>query len=846
MESRQNPDLLETVMFMRILGVRAKYALAATLILTGATIAAAQQNASIHNSQLTVSVNSHDGSYSIRAMGLEQPVLVAGIGAEVDHQWVRSSEYPKQSAEESTFQDELGSGRSLKITSSGLAGQPDLVTVLRLYDQHAYGDVEVTVRNTTGKTMNIQAIRTLEAGGRDLLNLGGRQAADRVLSDSFSEDRPNLRIFDLGQAPDGVHRGVGSQLIYNRESKRSLLLAVLTSRRLLNILHLRVENVAGGEPKISSYTVDSTGTTEIEVGESLRKAPTEDQIELSLPVEAGGELASERMMFAIGTDYHAQLESYGEAIRILHRARIAAHNPIGWWSWTAFYGGITEAPTLTNLRWEAQNLRDLGYKFFFIDEGYQYARGEYSTPNATQFPDGIRYVGHQVCQQGLTFGIWTAPFEVTARAWVYEQHKDWLVHNAQGNPIQIGFVGRGTSDPLFALDTTNPGAQEYLRQTYQILTRDWGVRLIKMDFMDDSAIEGFRYRPNTTALEAQRIGLQIIREAVGDDVLLDKDGSPMLNPVGIVDAGRISVDTGHAFLASHDAAPGIAARYYMHRNWFVSDPDAFTVAAQHMAPGWHTAKTPISRDDAEASIALAAVSGGMFELGDDMPLLSAQPDRLELVKNADLLQMAKLGQVSLPLDLMTYRPEDEIPSIFLLKEDRRVAILSVFNWTEGAHSHTFNLADWGLPGGDNYQASDILEAGKNVDLAGGGLTLDGQPAHSVRMIKIIDTSVAAAPPSIVAEVPTSAQTGAMVKFSAAAKPEGVPAITYRWDFGDGTSEEGRQVNHAFTAAAPYTVRLKVEGADGVASEQIFPITVSGQMKSGFDLPNNRRYVEKDK
>ena len=68
-------------------------------------------------------------------------------------------------------------------------------------------------------------------------------------------------------------------------------------------------------------------------------------------------------------------------------------------------------------------------------------------------------------------------------------------------------------------------------------------------------------------------------------MLLDKDGSPMLNPVGIVDAGRISVDTGHAFLASREAAPGIAARYYMHRNWFVSDPDAFTVAAQHHASG---------------------------------------------------------------------------------------------------------------------------------------------------------------------------------------------------------------------------------------------------------------------
>jgi len=777
---------------------------------------------------------------------LEQPVLTAQVGAEIDHLWVRSSEYPQQLAAASTFQDGLGSGHAITIIYSGLAGKPDLVTVLRLYDQHAYGDVEVTVRNTTGKALSVQAIRSVEAAGKVLVNLGGHEAADRVLSDSFSEDRPIMRILDLAQAPEGVHRGVGSQLIYNRESKQSLLLATLTSRRLLNILHLRVENAAGGEPKITAYTVDATGTTEIEAGESLKDSPPEDRVELSLPVEAGKELASERLMFAAGNDYHAQLEAYGEAIKILHQARVAAQNPIGWWSWTVFYGGIKEAPTLTNLRWQAQNLKELGYKYFFIDEGYQYARGEYTTPNATQFPDGMRYVGRQVSKQGLTFGIWTAPFEVTARAWVYEHHKDWLVHNAQGKPIQIGFVGNGKTDPIFVLDTTHPGAQEYLRKTYRILTREWGVRLIKMDFMDDTAVEGLHYRANTTALEAQRMGLKIIREAVGEDVLLDKDGSPMLNAVGIVDLGRISVDTGHAFHASRDAAPGIAARYYMHGNFFTSDPDAFTVSAQRFTGHrWHTAKEPISLPDAEVSIALAAVSGGMFELGDDMPLLSAQPERLALVKNPDLLEMAKLGRASLPLDMMTYRPEDEIPSVYVLKEDRRQAMLTVFNWTDGARSHTFRLADWGLPEGDTYQASDIFDGSKSVELGGGRLTLDGQPAHSVRMIKIIDTSVEAAPPAITADVPSSAPTGVAVKFSAAARADSVPVIIYHWDFGDGTTEDGARVVHAFTEPASYTVQLKVEGVDGPAAEQTFHVTVSGMLNWDFDLPNNRRYIEKD-
>ena len=282
-----------------------------------------------------------------------------------------------------------------------------------------------------------------------------------------------------------------------------------------------------------------------------------------------------------------------------------------------------------------------------IDEGYQYARGEYTTPDAALFPKGLGYIANQVRGDGLTFGVWTAPFEVSDRASIYQHHKDWLLHNAAGHLIHIGYV-TDHNDPLFVLDTTNPGAQEYLRQTYQTLY-DWGVRFIKMDFMDDTAVEGAYFRPSTTALEAQRIGLDIIRKTMGEDTVLDKDGSVMLNPVGLVDCGRISQDTGHTFDASRDAASGIAARYYMNRNFFIADPDAFTVSKQTVDDqSWHGGKHPLTLEEAKVSIALAAVAGGMFELGDDLPTLGASPERLALVKNPDLLNIARNGKSSTP------------------------------------------------------------------------------------------------------------------------------------------------------------------------------------------------------
>ena len=209
-----------------------------------------------------------------------------------------------------------------------------------------------------------------------------------------------------------------------------------------------------------------------------------------------------------------------------------------------------------------------------------------------------------------------------------------------------------------------------MRKTYQTLVRDWGVRYIKMDFMDDTAIEGKYFRPDTSALQAQRIGLGIIRQTIGNGVLLDKDGSVMLNPVGFVDFGRISQDTGHTFEASSEAVSGIAARYFMNRNYFVADPDAFSVSRQTVDDqAWHNSTKPLTQDEAEVSIALAAVSGGMYEIGDDLPTLGSEPDRLALVQNQDLIDMVRLGKSSTPLDLMSYLPNDLQPSIFLAKRE---------------------------------------------------------------------------------------------------------------------------------------------------------------------------------
>jgi alpha-galactosidase len=71
----------------------------------------------------------------------------------------------------------------------------------------------------------------------------------------------------------------------------------------------------------------------------------------------------------------------------------------------------------------------------------------------------------------------------------------------------------------------------------------------------------------------------------------------------------------------------------------------------------------------------------------------------------------------------------------------------------------------------------------------------------------------------------------------------VPAVSYRWDFGDGTSTEGAHVSHCYTRAAHLTVRVTVDGVDGVPAEQSFQVKVTGNLSVMPKLTENRRFVE---
>jgi hypothetical protein len=188
---------------------------------------------------------------------------------------------------------------------------------------------------------------------------------------------------------------------------------------------------------------------------------------------------------------------------------------------------------------------------------------------------------------------------------------------------------------------------------------------------------------------------------------------------------------------------------------------------------------------------------------------------------------------------MTYRPEDKQPSVFLLKESPRQQILSVFNWTEEARSHTLRLDTLGLKANGVFTATDVLRGGA-VPIESGTLAIT-LPPHSVRILKLIDTSVPETAPVFEVHAPAVGQAGVLVELHAAAGSADAPALEYHWEFGDGVSADGADISHAYTQARQYTVTVTATGLNGRTTQNTLGISITGMVSTVYDPAAKKRY-----
>ena len=106
--------------------------------------------------------------------------------------------------------------------------------------------------------------------------------------------------------------------------------------------------------------------------------------------------------------------------------------------------------------------------------------------------------------------------------------------------------------------------------------------------------------------------------------------------------------------------------------------------------------------------------------------------------------------------------------------------------------------------------------GGTPDSANGGLLLNDESTVATSTEPIISSAPRSPPLTADAGENIVALTGDEIFFEGS-KSQGGPALTFLWNFGDGATQEGRQVSHRYSFPGNYIVTLKI--SDGVQSAE---------------------------
>jgi alpha-galactosidase len=266
-------------------------------------------------------------------------------------------------------------------------------------------------------------------------------------------------------------------------------------------------------------------------------------------------------------------EGYAAAAGVSLRAQ----SPTVWCSWYHYFRDVTEDDIFENLT--AMDDLGLSVDVVQIDDGYQAEIGDWLT-ESSRFAS-LEAAVARIRGTGRRAGLWLAPFLVSPRSRIYQEHPEWLLGGARA-----GFNWKAEQA---VLDVTHPGAEEYLRTVFGTLRR-MGIDYFKLDFLYAGALAGHRADDTATPLAAYRRGIELIRAAIGPDSYLLGCGAPILPSVGLVDAMRVSPDTapqyepdggGDLSMPSQRAAALTGrARAWQHGRFWANDADCLIVRPQ--------------------------------------------------------------------------------------------------------------------------------------------------------------------------------------------------------------------------------------------------------------------------
>ncbi len=354
---------------------------------------------------------------------------------------------------------------------------------------------------------------------------------------------------------------------------------------------------------------------------------------------------SEEIITLEGSDWCELLFQYADAAAKRNGVKPidASRNLTGYCTWYYYYKDVTQAHLLENVEALAKNRSQYAAEYVQIDDGFQTLQGDWLDRHRN-WPVPLDVTAKKIMDSGMKAGIWTMPFTASTASRVCRAHPDWFVKNAKGEIVTQNGWTPPPDNQWACLDTTVPEVREHLVKIFRTF-RSWGYTYFKMDGLGFGLYEGLRHDPAATAVSAFRLGLQTIRDAVPDCVLL-ACSAHFLPCLGLADNIRVSNDTSRYFSAdagrlnypvcscdiltsSHISL----SHFWKFDRWFRCDPDV-VMARQDNA--FYT------RNEAKFSV-LTAIMTGVALTSDHLGTID--PERLGLLAKARNLRMRNVRPI---------------------------------------------------------------------------------------------------------------------------------------------------------------------------------------------------------
>jgi len=433
------------------------------------------------------------------------------------------------------------------------------------------------------------------------------------------------------------------------------------------------------------------------------------------------------------------LAQYAYTVARQMEAPVLHPAPYGWSSWYIFGDKVSESDVIHNLAAAALLADAFPLQVIQLDQGFEPQWGDWQHRNE-RFPHSLQWLAERIRGSNFVPGLWLGPFTVHPRSRIAAMHPEWLLRDRKGQPVSAGLFSG--SFIAYALDTTHPAVEEYLRELIAAAVHEWGYDYLKLDFLYAAALPGDHHNPHLTRAQIYRRALRLIREAAGESTFLVGCGAPLGPSIGLVDAMRIGPDTAPAWEpviagmrrpfrkdgtmpALRNSLRNVMTRAWMHGRWWNNDPDALMVREK---------ETLLNAEEIRSQLTVLGLAGGLFSISDDLPQLDPEQIAAAAVLYPSLLE----GMDSLDLFRRSMPAEVVAP---VARPWGHWQLIGLFNWRE---TPSVALLPRHLPGFDprrQYHVMDFwnrryqcLEAGAPLPefpLAAHGCVLLGVRAATV-------------------------------------------------------------------------------------------------------------------